>query len=57
MKLVLYLLILLGATLLAFDLAREVKAIEVEPIPEPTTPVRPQASAPAPQQAPDGPAD
>jgi len=54
MKLVLYLLILLGATLLSLDLAREVKAIEVEPIPEPTKPVRAQASAPAPQQAPDG---
>lgn len=54
MKLVLYLLIFLGATLLAFDLAKEVKTIEVEPKPEPTKPVRPQASATAPQQTPDG---
>ena len=57
MKLVLYLLIFLGATLLTFDLAREVKAIEVEPKPEPTKPVRPQASTPAAPQTPDGHAD
>ncbi|MBT8038363.1 MAG: tetratricopeptide repeat protein [Verrucomicrobiae bacterium] len=42
MKLVLYILILLGATLLGFDLAKEVKKIEQEPIPEPTQPVQPQ---------------
>ncbi|MCP5537623.1 MAG: tetratricopeptide repeat protein [Akkermansiaceae bacterium] len=57
MKPVLYLLILLGATLLAFDLAKEVKDIEVEPAPEPTRPVRPQDSGAAPSssaQAPDG---
>lgn len=54
MKLVLYLFILLGATLLSFDLAKEVKAIEVEPMPEPTKPVQPQVSAPTPQQAPNG---
>lgn len=50
----LYFLILFGAALLTFDLAKEVKAIEEEPKPEPTKPVLPETSSPAPQNTPDG---